>query len=278
MIIIYDHGLFARKKHTINNSIEKTKTAFEELKEKLNKYSLKTKEGIDKGCCNILEKYHTTELFEYEITNNPKITYKNKKKGRTKKGKKPQKVKVLTDCYSVILAFKDNIYQDQLYKCGYYPLITNMPKETFTIEDAMLDHKGQYKSEHTNRRAKGEYQLEPIYLHKPQRIEAYLFLFKIALQLLVLIERTARKNIAIHDKGLDDFRPNKKDVRNPKSEYLLKEFQYVVYGKILLQNGSFRYFVSELKSLQKEILEILEVPPLCFTYDYLFGGLKIPDY
>jgi len=67
-------------------------------------------------------------------------------------------------------------------------------------------------------------------------------------------------------------------VRNPKSEYLLKEFQYFVLGKILLQNGNIHYFVSELKDLQKEILEILEVPSLCFTYDYLFGGLQIPDY
>jgi transposase len=277
MIIIYDHGLFARKRYTINNRIEKTKAAFEELEKKLNKYNLKTQEGIDKACCSILQKYHTTELFEYEMTNNPKVTYKNKKKGRCKKGQKPRKVKVVKDCYSVKLTFKDKAYQEQLYKCGYYPLITNMPKETFTIEDAMLNHKNQYKSEHTNRRAKGQYQLEPIYLHKPERIEAYLFLFKIALQLLVLIERTARKNIAKRDKGLDNFRPNRKDVRNPKSEYLLKEFQYVVSGKILLQNGDIRYFVSEPKGLQKEILEILEVPSLCFTYDYLFGGLQIPD-
>ena len=278
MIIIYDHGLFARKRHTINNHIEKTKAAFEELKQKLNKYNLKTQEGIDKACCGILEKYHSTQMFEYEITNDPKITYKNKKRGRSKKGQNPQKDKVVKDCYSITLTFKDKVYQDQLYKCGYYPLISNMPKETFTVEDAMLKHKNQYKSEHTNRRAKGEYQLEPIYLHKPERIEAYLFLFKIALQLLVLIERTARKNIAKRDKGLDNFRPNRKDVRNPKSEYLLKEFQYVVLGKILLQNGNIHHFVSEFKDLQNQILEILEVPSLCFTYDYLFGGLQIPDY
>ena len=95
---------------------------------------------------------------------------------------------------------------------------------------------------------------------------------------MVLIERTARKNITKRDKVLDNFRPNRKNVRNPKSEYLLKEFQYVVLGKILLQNANIHYFVSELNDLQNQILEILEVPSLCFTYDYLFGGLQIPDY
>jgi len=127
MIIIYDHGLFARKRHTINNRIEKTKAAFEELEKKLNKYHLKTQEGIDKACCGILEKYHTTEMFEYEITNDPKVTCKNTKRGRSKK------VKVVKDCYSITLTFKDEAYQAQLYICGYYPLISNMPKETFTI-------------------------------------------------------------------------------------------------------------------------------------------------
>ncbi len=273
MIIIYDHGLFARKRHTINNRIEKTKAAFEELKTKLNKYKLKTQTAIDKASTNILEKYHTRELFEHKINNDPIVTYKNKKKGKSAKGKKRQKVKVVKNFYSIELMFKEMAYQDELYICGYYPLITNMPKETFTIKDAMLNHKNQYKSEHINRRAKGEHHLEPIYLHKPERIEAYLFLFKIALQLLVIIERTARRNIAKRDKGLDNFRPNRKDVRNPKSEYLFQEFQNIVRGKILLQNGDVHHFISELDDLQKDILDIVDVPASCFTYDYLFGSI-----
>ena len=75
-----------------------------------------------------------------------------------------------------------------------------------------MAHKNQYKSEHTNRRAKSAYNLEPIYLQTPERIQAMLFLFKTALQVIVLIERAARKNIDNRDKGLDNFMPNRKDV------------------------------------------------------------------
>lgn len=270
MIVIYDHGLFAIKKRALDNRITKTKMAFRELNKGLNKYNLKAKTSIDDACNSILKKYHTEELFDYKITNDPKTSYKNGKRGRPPKGKEREKVEVVEDCYSIELTFKDEAFQDELYNCGYYPLITNMPKETFGIEDAMLNHKNQYKSEHINRRAKGEHRLEPIYLHKPERIEAYLFLFKIALQLLVIIERTARNNIAKRDKGLEKFRPNRKDVRNPKTEYLLKEFQYIVRGAILLQDGDTHHFVSELNELQKDILSILDVPCSCFTYDYLF--------
>ena len=139
-----------------------------------------------------------------------------------------------------------------------------------TIEAAMMAHKNQYKSEHTNRRAKSGYNLEPIYLQTPERIEAFLFLFKTALQIIVLIERAAMKNISQRDKGLDNFMPNRKDVRNPKTEYLLAEFQDLVKGEIVLPDGSTYGFVSELNELQKDILLVLEVPNEVFTYQFLF--------
>jgi len=156
--------------------------------------------------------------------------------------------------------------------CGYYPLITNKSEETLSIEEAMLAHKNQYKCEHINRRAKSSLNLEPIYLHTPERIEAMLFLFKIALQMVVLIERTARANVKNRDRGLDNFMPNRKDVRNPGTEYMLAEFQYIVSGKIPIPGGEVSGFVSELNPLQKDILQILEVPIEYYSYEYLFDS------
>ena len=271
MIILYDHGLFARKRRTLKNRIEKTKTAFKELSNKLNKYKLKTKESIDKACGSMLKKYHTTDFFEFSIKNNPIVTYKNKQRGRPAKNKKQEKIAVSTDHFSVEFKFNDAAFEKALYHCGYYPLITNKAENDLTIEAAMMAHKNQYKSEHTNRRAKSGYNLEPIYLQTPERIEALLFLFKTALQIIVLIERAARKNIRERDKGLDNLMPNRNDVRNPRTEYLLAEFQDIVKGKILLPDGKTYGFVSKLNELQKDILSILEVPNEAYTYEYLFN-------
>jgi transposase len=151
-------------------------------------------------------------------------------------------------------------------------LVTNKPAEDFSIEDAMLAHKGQYKNEHTNRRAKTSLNLEPIYMHTPERIEAILFLFKIALQITVLIERNAKKSIQDRNKGLDDFMPNRKDVRNPTAENLLAEFQGVVQGEIPMQNNKSFGFVSKLTTIQQNILEILGIPLYYYSYEYLFNS------
>jgi transposase len=270
MIILYDKGLFARKSHTLHNRVENTRQAFGELTPKLNKYHLKTRESIEQASNSILRKYQTAEFFDYTISNTPLVTYKNKKQGRPARDQDQDKVEVVTDRFSLQLNFKDAAFEDALYRCGYYPLMTNKPEEDLTVGAAMMAHKSQYKPEHINRRAKSGYKLEPVYLHTPERIEAFLLLFKIALQLVVLIERTARNNIQARDKGLDNFMPNRMDVRNPRAEYMLKEFEYVVRGQMVLPDGRTCGFVSELTPLQKDILEIMEVPGDCFCYEYLF--------
>lgn len=270
MIILYDHGVAERKRRSLDNRVEKTNEAFRELSGKLNKYKLKTRKAIDDACQSILKKYNTAELFEYELRNDPVTVYKNKKRGRP--GKNSEKVAVTNDFFSVSLDFDKDAYDEALSRCGYYPLITNKPEEELSIESAMMAHKNQYKSERIHRRAKSGYKIEPVYLHTPERIEAFLLLFKIALQLIILIERTARKNIDQRDKGLDNFAPNRKDVRNPTTENLLVAFQYVVSGEFVDADGDVHGFVSKLTELQRDILALLEVPEECFTYEYLFDS------
>jgi transposase len=272
MIILFDHGLFARKQKTLQNRINKTQKAFEQISTKLNRYKLKSYDAIDKACSAILKRNHTKAFFNYRIINEPITTYKNKHRGRPSKKAKPEQVAVVQDHFKVELILDQNALEHALSRCGYYPLLTNQSPEQLSIEEAMLAHKKQYKSEHTFRRAKGPLNIEPVYLHTPERIEAFLLLFKIALQMVVLIERTARKNIRERDYGLDNFMPNRVDVRNPRSEYMLKEFEDIVKGELPLPDGNTYGFVSELNTLQRDILSVLEVPLNYYEYQYLFDS------
>jgi transposase len=270
MIVLFDHGLFHRKKKSLDQRIEKTRKAFDELSSKLNRYRLKEEDAIDKACRAILNKYKTDDFFAYSLHNDALVTYKNSRRGKPSATRPVQKVPVVQDRFRVDLQFNQSAYVQAIGRAGYYPLVTNRHASQLSIKDAMIAHKNQYKVEHTYRRSKSGYQLEPIYLHTPERIETYLFLFKIALQVVVLIERTARINIQARDKGLDDFMPNCKDYRTPKAEYLLQKFEHVVSGSMRLANGKNYGFVSELTDVQSDILAILDVPKHCYSYEYLF--------
>ena len=272
MIILFDHGLCARKKKTMKNRVDRTFDDFQALAGKLNRYKLKTKKAIDSKCAAILKKRHTESFFTYKVVTHRATTYKNRKPGRPSSKAKSQQKKVVKTYYSVEIEFDEQAFNRALSYCGYYPLLTNQDPQKLSIEEAMLGHKNQYKCEHTYRRAKGPFNIEPIYLQTPDRIEAFLFLFKIALQILVLIERTARTNIEKRDRGLDEFMPNRKDVRNPRTEYIFKEFEDIVQGEIPLSDGRTYGFVSELNQLQADILSILEVPEAYYDYRFLFDS------
>ncbi|MDZ7583093.1 MAG: hypothetical protein U5R30_21565 [Deltaproteobacteria bacterium] len=75
-----------------------------------------------------------------------------------------------------------------------------------------------------------------------------------------MIERAARKNIQVRDKGLDDFMPNRKDYRTPKAEYLLQKFEHVVSGTLRLADGNDYGFVSELTEFLSDILKFWMCP------------------
>jgi transposase len=272
MIILFDHGLFARKQKTLQNRIDKTQKAFEQISTQVNRYKLKSYDAIDKACSAILKRYHAKAFFNYRIINEPITTYKNEHRGRPSKKTKPEQVALVQNHFKVELILDQNALDQAVSRCGYYPLLTNQSSDQLSIEEAMLAHKKQYKSEHTFRRAKGPYSIEPVYLHTPERIEAFLLLFKIALQMVVLIERTARKNIRERDCGLDNFMPNRVDVRNPRSEYMLKEFEDIVKGELPLPDGNTYGFVSELNTLQCDILSVLEVPLNYYEYQFLFDS------
>lgn len=269
MIILFDHGLCFRTRQTLNRHVEKARKQFDDLTSKLGTYHLKTQEGIEKTCQGILRKNKSQNFFDFEVRNEPVITFKNKRRGRASKNG-DEKVAVTTNYFSVKLIFHQEHFNKALGRCGYYPLITN--KNDLSIEEAMQSHKDQYKNEHTNRRAKSSLNLEPIYLQTPKRIEAMLFLFKIALQMAVLIERSAREKIKARDKGLNNFLPNRNNVKNPTTENLLAEFKDVVKGIIELPSGETFGFVSKLTDIQNDILAVLGIPQHYFNYAYLFNS------
>jgi hypothetical protein len=215
---------------------------------------------------HIEQAQHRT-LFYLHSDQHPVTTYKNGKPGRP--AENANKVATVKNHFSVRLECNEEAFEKDLAQLGYYTLITNKPADELSIQQAMMAHKNQYKVEHTFRRSKNPLCIEPVYLHTPERIEAFLMLFKIALQLVVLIERSARKNI--DNRGLDGFMPNRKDVRNPRTEYMLKQFEDIVQGEIPLPDGNTYGFVTTLTQLQKDILSILAVPAHYYQYQYLFN-------
>ncbi len=112
MIILFDHGLRAIRQKALQNRIQKTRDAFEELTGKLNRYKLKSREQIDAACAAILKKKSTESFFTYTVINNPVATYKNSKRGRPSAN--TEKIAEFNDHFSIQYEFDNDAFEKVL--------------------------------------------------------------------------------------------------------------------------------------------------------------------
>jgi transposase len=82
---------------------------------------------------------------------------------------------------------------------GIFPLITNIPTEAKTPLELLQIYKYQPFIEMRHEQLKTAAKIVPVNLKSPERIEAFLFLYFIAVVIHALIERDVRKAMAARD-------------------------------------------------------------------------------
>ena len=145
-------------------------------------------------------------------------------------------------------AFDDAQLQVEQEYDGYNAIVTTVQK---TSPDALFTRfKQQAYSEQVNARFKGPLAIRPVFLHKPERVEALVFLMMIALTLHFLIQRTYRSN-------LENGATTKQ--RRTTTLTILKAFQRYA---LLIETSRYHQIVrpTRLTTRQREILALLNLP------------------
>ncbi|HEX2647270.1 MAG TPA: IS1634 family transposase, partial [Candidatus Dormibacteraeota bacterium] len=145
---------------------------------------------------------------------------------------------------------------------GMYPLLTN--DKTLTPAQVLEAHKGQPTLEKRFQQTKTVHEIAPVLLKNPGRIEALFTLYFLALLVQALIERelrTAMRRARIAELPLY---PEERRCKRPTTEQVLRLFSHAE-RHMLLENGqSVQVFHPELTELQKQILDLLDVPLRAF--------------
>lgn len=96
---------------------------------------------------------------------------------------------------------ESKMLEDQGYD-GYSAIVTTVPANKGSADSLFTKFKEQTYSELVNKAFKGPLAIRPVFLHKPHRVEALIFLMITALILYYLIQRIYRQNV-------DDDAPEK---------------------------------------------------------------------
>jgi transposase len=143
---------------------------------------------------------------------------------------------------------------------GIYPLITDIPADQMSPVDILSIYKYQPFLEKRHEQLKAAAEVVPVNFKTPERIEAYLFLYFIAVTVHALIEREIRD--AMKNQGIKSIPlyPEERACRAPTADKILGLFGSLRQHRLFENGCLIKTFWDDLTDVQLEVLRLLEVP------------------
>lgn len=233
--------------------IKKAQGFLEELNTKLNRYYLKTELQIQAAIEKGLGK--TSELFDIQVIEKEELIRKQKGKGRPGLNTKWEEKRVIS--YEIKYTINSVAITKAANKDGIFPLVTNTE---LAGEEVLKNYKNQPYLEKRFNSLKSVLELAPVFLKKPERIEAMLFLYIIALMLIALIERRIRKNMIEQNIKTLPILPQGMKTKKPTWSNIKFCFNSVIMLSVLFQKqDDWQYQVKGIAKKQRQVLKLLDV-------------------
>ena len=144
-----------------------------------------------------------------------------------------------------------------------YPLITNC--EDLTPSEILLRHKYQPTLEKRHEQLKSVYAVAPAFLKNEGRIEALLLLYYLALLIQALVERQLRRGMKGHGLQEIPLYPEERDCKAPTARRVFDIFANLKRHELWEGGVRRRAFEPELTPIQRQVLELLDVPETVFA-------------
>ena len=150
--------------------------------------------------------------------------------------------------------------QDQTRTDGIFPLVTN--DEKLSIKQVLLAYKHQPALEKRHEQFKSVLQVRPMMLKNHLRIEAFLFLYFLALLTEALIEREARQRMRMRNIKKLPIYPEERPCAAPTSERLFELFEDLRRHRLVDQDGTVQQrFYDEPSAPQRAVLRLFDFSP-----------------
>jgi len=243
--------------------IAKAEQALEKLSCVLNQRALKTREQIEKA----IKKAAQGASAYLGVTIHEDRTSERVQVGRGRPGPNTR----YEDKESVNYRLEWARDEDEIARArrsdGLFPLVDNTALEPLEV---LRTYKDQPYLEKRFSTKKSVLDVAPVFLERPQRIEAMMFLYYVALMLVSLIERRIR--LEMQDRKIDrlPMRPAGMYTKKPTWRTIMDSFDGVHLAAIEQSGKVVHTAVKGMNELRQRILELLRVP--ITTYRKLCDG------
>lgn len=167
--------------------------------------------------------------------------------------------------FEVSCALNKEAYQLAQKRAGWCVYATNAPEQMLSPYGLLRIYRQQFRIEQQFHNLLNKCTaLEPILLHKTNRIEALVRFLAIALQFVALIQHQTRENMAARRQAyltnLIPGNPGRK-VYQPNTAMLLRVFSAIGLVVITADDGSVTYHVTGLNSLHQQVVSLAGLSP-----------------
>lgn len=240
---------------TRNRRIDKALLLLIELKPKLNKRQLKTMAQIQ----DEVKKINRHGFFSVVITEHKTVHKKQVSPGKPTANTEYKEVEEIT--YTLSFEKDQNAITMDSLTDGIFPLINNT---TETKTQVLQRYKTQPFLEKRFQTSKSVLNIAPIFLKKPERIEATMFLYFIALMIVSLIERNIRKSLKETPTELKIL-PGNRNATSPTWSNIKEFFSDLYLSFIKYKQQVAAPKLCGLSQLHQKILKLLKVPIEVYT-------------
>jgi transposase len=247
-----------RDERSRDDVIQAARQDLHRLGERAGKRNLKTREQVQAAVDEILDKTGTRPWVKVTIETHEEQTYKQKGPGRP--GKNTRYTRQVKPIYRPVVTLDAEAIKASATVDGIFPLITDLPVERISPLEILSIYKYQPFVEKRHEQLKTVAGVVPVNFKTPERIEAYLFLYFIAVTVHALIERQVRE--AMKARGLKSIPlyPEERKCRAPTADKILGLFEPLRRHRLFESGRPVKTFWDELTDVQRTILELLQIP------------------
>ncbi len=247
-----------RDERTRDHAIHKARGVLDGLRARIGKRSLKTREQVEAAVDAILDQTGARAWLRVELVPHDRHTHKQAGPGRP--GKNTRYVRHTRTVHEPVVTVDEDRVRASAAADGIFPLITNVPEDEMSALDLLEAYKYQSFVEKRHEQLKTAADVVPIHYQRPERIEAFLFLYFLAVMIHGLLERQVRVAMQERELSVIHLYPEERECRAPTAEKILALFEPLRLHRLSEDGRRVKTFWDPLNDVQRTVLDLLEVP------------------
>jgi transposase len=225
----------------------------------LSQETFRSQEKLDVAINKIMAKHNAGRFFAYKIETLVEESFRQDRKGRPSKDTKYKRIEKRR--YRFTFGHNADTIRYSARCDGIFPIATN--KKNNTAKEILSIYKFQPRLERRHAQLKSVYDVAPVFLKNPERIEALLFLYFLAMLIDGLVERQVRTTMLKTGLATIPIYPESRACKRPTADKIYDLFRDVRIHRVAA-SGTYHHIPDELNDIQVQTLKLLGITPAQF--------------